>query len=53
VLEEVSLTIGGPLWFGWVVAEAPTGQNLPAGAYSCEFSLDGALVTEKPFELLG
>lgn len=53
VLEEVSFEVEGVLWFGYVFAQAPSGQRLPAGRYACRYYLDGALVAEKPFELLG
>jgi hypothetical protein len=54
VLGEVSFTVGGPLWLGVATASAPAGQSTVApGSYSCQYSLDGALVTEKPFEVLG
>jgi hypothetical protein len=54
VLGEISFTVGGPLWLGVATASAPAGRSTVApGSYSCHYSLDGALVTEKPFEVVG
>lgn len=47
----VNFSLDGTLLLGYAYYQVPGGQNLQPGDYSCRFSLDGTLVTEKPFQI--
>ena len=53
VLDEISFTPDSPLWYGWISVDSPSGGTFAAGRYACQYFLDGVLVAEKPFDVLG
>jgi hypothetical protein len=49
--ERITRTLD-PVW-AWALASTVSRPTFPAGRYACRVSLDGEVVTTRPFTILG
>jgi hypothetical protein len=50
---SVDFVVGSTIWLGTVQLRPAAGSALQPGAFACRFSLDGEVVMEKPFRVVG